>query len=97
MCSINLGEARYLELRARGAQENGVGGRGGAAGSRLRRSRLAARPGRGQRRGRISYADAFCVATAERLGTTLMTEDPEIVAWVKERGGEVIDLRRDDG
>jgi predicted nucleic acid-binding protein len=30
-------------------------------------------------RGGLSYADAFCVATAERHGATLATGDPELL------------------
>jgi predicted nucleic acid-binding protein len=43
-------------------------------------------------RGRVSYADAFCVATAQRLDAPLWTGDPEIIALA---GGtlDVVDLR----
>jgi len=37
------------------------------------------------------YADAFCVATAQRLDAPVLTGDPEIVALAGEV--EVVDLR----
>lgn len=40
---------------------------------------------------RLSYADAFCVATARRHGAPLWTGDPEILALGD--GVEVVDLR----
>jgi len=40
---------------------------------------------------RLSYADAFCVATAQRHGAPLYTGDPEIVALPDLV--EVVDLR----
>jgi len=43
--------------------------------------------------GRLSYADAFCVATAERLNAPLWTGDPEIIERIDELPCEVIDLR----
>jgi predicted nucleic acid-binding protein len=47
--------------------------------------------------GGLSYADAFCLATAERLGAPLMTGDPEIIERVTDRSYEVIDLRLSGG
>lgn len=44
--------------------------------------------------GGVSYADAFCIATASRHGMPLMTGDPEIVA--RAEGVEVLDLRSSD-
>lgn len=41
---------------------------------------------------RMSYADCFAVATAERHGVPLLTGDPEIVG-LKRRGLAVVDLR----
>jgi predicted nucleic acid-binding protein len=41
---------------------------------------------------RLSYADAFCVATAQRHGAPLYTGDPEIVALPGIV--EVVDLRQ---
>ncbi len=42
-------------------------------------------------RGGLSYADAFCVATAERLDAPLWTGDPEILDFETEV--ELVDLR----
>jgi len=42
-------------------------------------------------RHRLSYADAFCVATAQRMRAPLWTGDPEILALGDEL--EVVDLR----
>lgn len=43
--------------------------------------------------GQISYADCFCVATAERHGAALLTGDPEIVD-LRRPGLQVVDLRK---
>ena len=95
MCSVNLGEVLYSEMRARGSEE--AGNAIEAARSELtvidpdwdlvRRAVEAKAPGS------LSYADAFCVATASRLGAPLLTGDPEIVERADEIGCEVIDLR----
>lgn len=42
--------------------------------------------------GKISYADAFCVATAQRHGATIFTGDPEILR-LDDAGVEIVDLR----
>jgi len=44
---------------------------------------------------RLSYADAFAVATAERQNAPLLSGDPEIVALARQ-GLRVVDLRADD-
>jgi predicted nucleic acid-binding protein len=44
-------------------------------------------------RGGLSFADAFCVATAERLQAPLWTGDPEIIAVSESVRCEVVDLR----
>jgi predicted nucleic acid-binding protein len=43
--------------------------------------------------GGLSYADAFCIATALHLEAPLWTGDPEIVDQAAEHACEVIDLR----
>jgi predicted nucleic acid-binding protein len=43
--------------------------------------------------GGLSFADAFCIATAERLDAPLWTGGPEIIGPAVELGREVIDLR----
>ncbi|MGA8746389.1 MAG: type II toxin-antitoxin system VapC family toxin [Solirubrobacterales bacterium] len=96
ICSLNLGEALYLEMRARNLE--GGGETIEAARRELRvidpdwqlvRDAAAIKSFAG-----LSYADAFCVATAERLGAALMSGDPEIIERIGERSCEVIDLRR---
>jgi predicted nucleic acid-binding protein len=42
-------------------------------------------------RGKLSYADAFCVATAQRHRAPLWTGDPEMIALANEV--EIVDLR----
>ena len=95
MCSVNLGEALYLEMRARGVT---------CAGDAVEDARqelnvvdpdwdlikLAAAV---KARGGLSFADAFCIATAERLNAPLWTGDPEIISMADELGCGVTDLR----
>jgi predicted nucleic acid-binding protein len=95
MCSVNLGEALYLEMRAGGAP------RAGATIEDARRELIVIDPdwdlvreaAKVKARGGLSHADAFCVATAQRFDAPLWTGDPEIV----ERGDKffckVVDLR----
>jgi predicted nucleic acid-binding protein len=81
MCSVNLGEALYLELRARGT------GHATSVVDEARQELIVVDPdwelvtaaARVKAGGGLSYADAFCIATAERLGAPLWTGDPEIV------------------
>lgn len=95
MCSVNLGEALYLEMRARGVE---------AAGETIEDARrelividpdweLVRAAATIKAHGGLSLADAFCVATAERLATSIWTGDPEIVDRADELTCEVIDLR----
>jgi PIN domain nuclease of toxin-antitoxin system len=44
--------------------------------------------------GGLSYADAFCVATALRMEAPLWTGDPEILEKAAEQSCQVVDLRR---
>ena len=93
ICSLNLGEALYIQIRERGAQDAG-------AGIESARARLAvldpdwpliAAAAAIEARGGLSFADAFCLATAERLGAPLLTGDPEILAV--DTALELVDLR----
>ena len=95
MCSVNLGEALYLELRVRGAS---------AAGRIIEEARrelvvldpdwnLVRVAAAVKAKGGLSYADAFCVATARRLDSPLLTGDPEIAERADELGCAVVDLR----
>lgn len=45
-------------------------------------------------KGGLAYADAFCVATAERLSSPVWTGNPEIVNLAEHLACEIIDLRR---
>lgn len=95
MCSVNLGEALYLEMRALGP---------GGAGNTIDQVRrelkmidpdwdLVSAAARVKVTGGLSYADAFCIATAERLAIPLWTGDPQIVGRAGDLGCEVEDLR----
>ncbi|MGH8571862.1 MAG: type II toxin-antitoxin system VapC family toxin [Gammaproteobacteria bacterium] len=82
MSAINLGEVLYALLRSHGPQ---------VAASRVEGIRqtvwveqpdwpLVERAAAVKAQGGISYADAFCVATALRVGAPIATGDPEILA-----------------
>jgi uncharacterized protein len=94
MCSVNLGEALYLETRRIGATRSieAIG----AARAELTVVDadwdLVAAAAACKARGGLSYADAFCVATARRLDATLWTGDGEIVALSGD-DLDVVDLR----
>jgi predicted nucleic acid-binding protein len=93
MCSVNLGEALYVLMRAHGED----------AGSRpVDRARaelnvvdpdwkLIVDTARIKARGGLSYADCFALATARSHDCQLWTGDPEILALASE--DEVFDLR----
>jgi predicted nucleic acid-binding protein len=93
MCSVNLGEVLYAEARRLGRER-------ALAGIEVLRRRLqiveadwplVRAAALVKARHRLSYADAFCVATAQRLRAPLWTGDPEILALADEV--EVVDLR----
>lgn len=95
MCSVNLGEALYMEIRARGTE-----GAGSTVDS-VRRELTVVDPdwdlvvsaAKVKAKGGLSYADAFAIATAERLQAPLWTGDPEIVDRAEKLACEVRDLR----
>jgi predicted nucleic acid-binding protein len=95
MSSVNLGEAYYLLCRRYGRDA----ARGRVA--RLRQVVTVEDPDWDvveaaadlKANGGLSYADAFCIATAKRHQAALLTGDPEIVA--AGAGVEIVDLRRD--
>jgi len=95
MSSVNLGEALYMEMRARGASN------AGEMIEKVRREldvidpdwELVVAAARTKARGGLSYADAFCVATADRLDAVLWTGDPEIIGLAEKLPCEVRDLR----
>jgi PIN domain nuclease of toxin-antitoxin system len=93
MSSINLGEVYYVLAKTHGVA---------VADDRTAAVRRAIRvddpdwplvvaAARLKAGGGISYADAFCVATAERHGAPLYTGDPEILAL--DLAVKMIDLR----
>lgn len=96
MCSVNLGEALYLEMRVRGP-DNADGTIEG-----VRRELTVIHPdweivtaaAKIKAGGDLSFADAFCIATAERMDAPLWTGDPEIIDRATELQCEVKDLRR---
>jgi predicted nucleic acid-binding protein len=95
MCSINLGEALYLEMRVRGPgnADNTI--------EDVRREldvihpdwELVAAAAEVKAGGGLSFADAFCIATAKRLDSPLWTGDPEIIDRAGNLACEVKDLR----
>jgi predicted nucleic acid-binding protein len=95
MCTVNLGEVAYQLVRRRGDEARGLLDADVIA-EQVRRIEpdwaLVRRAAAIKARGRVSNADAFCVATAQRLDAPLWTGDPEIIALA---GGtlDVVDLR----
>jgi predicted nucleic acid-binding protein len=94
-CSINLGEVLYRQIRAvgRSSAQDGI--------TILRQDMEVVNPdwdlvvaaARIKAGGGLSYADAFCVATANRLDAALGTGDPEIIDQAASLPCEVKDLR----
>lgn len=93
--SINLGEVLYIRMR-QGGEESAV-----ATVDQIRgllevidpdwplvSAAAAIKAGGG-----LSYADAFCIATALRTEAPLWTGDPEIVEQASDHSCEVVDLR----
>jgi predicted nucleic acid-binding protein len=94
-CSINVGEVLYRQIRA-------VGPSSAKKGIAILRQDievvdadwgLVVAAAEVKASGKLSYADAFCVATAQRLAAPLWTGDPEIVDQRGRLPCEVIDLR----
>ena len=93
--AINLGEVHYRQIRVVGAS------RADAVTADLRRTLTVVDPdwelvlaaSAVKARGGLSFADAFCIATAARLGAPAWTGDREIVAAADRAGVEVVDLR----
>lgn len=95
ICSVNLGEVLYVRMRGDG-EELAV------ADIEMVRRRLdvvdpdwslVTTAAKVKAHGGLSYADAFCIATALRIGAPLWTGDPEIIDQAGEYAGEVVDLR----
>jgi PIN domain nuclease of toxin-antitoxin system len=93
--SVNLGEVLYIRIRDKGED---------AARSDLEQVRgllevvdpdwgLVSTAATIKAGGGLSYADAFCVATALRTDSPLWTGDPEILERAAAHSCEVVDLR----
>jgi predicted nucleic acid-binding protein len=93
--SINLGEALYIRIRSVGEES------ARADVDRVRGLLQVTEPDWPlvstatsiKARGGLSYADAFCVATALHAEAALWTGDPEIIGLAAQRSCEVVDLR----
>jgi predicted nucleic acid-binding protein len=93
--SVNLGETLYIRIRERGETA------ATADIETIRRRCEVVNPdwalvfsaARIKANGGLSYADSFCIATAECLGAPLLTGDPEIIALSDHARCEVVDLR----
>ncbi|HEX5593266.1 MAG TPA: type II toxin-antitoxin system VapC family toxin [Solirubrobacterales bacterium] len=93
--SINLGEVLYMRIRASGEAS------ARADVETIRRRLDVVEPDWSlvmtaatiKASGGLSYADAFCVATALHLQAPLWTGDPEIIDQAAEHSCEVLDLR----
>lgn len=93
MCSVNLGEALYVLIRAHGE---------GPARPAVEKARaeldvvdpdwnLVVEAARAKADGGLSYADCFALATARRAEAQLWTGDPELIEFAAPE--EVVDLR----
>jgi PIN domain nuclease of toxin-antitoxin system len=94
MSWVNLGEVYYQTIRRRDERRARI-----AVESIARRVRveepdaeLVLAAARVKARGRMAYADAFCIATARRHRATLYTGDPEILDLAGD-DLDVVDLR----
>jgi predicted nucleic acid-binding protein len=93
--SVNLGEVLYIRMRQDGKE---------SAAATVDRVRgllevvdpdwpLVSTAATIKARGGLSYADAFCIATALRAEAPLWTGDPEIVGQAAAHSCQVVDLR----
>jgi predicted nucleic acid-binding protein len=94
-CSVNLGEVLYTQIRAAGlaAAREGVTILRGHMEVLNPDWDLVVAAAKIKASGGLSYADAFCVATADRLNAVLWTGDPEIINLAEKLPCEVRDLR----
>lgn len=93
--SINLGEVLYIRIRSQGEESAraDIDGVGAALEVVDPDWTLVARAASIKARGGLSYADAFCIATALHRNAPLWTGDPEILALAGDFSCEVVDLR----
>ncbi len=91
--SVNLGEVLHIRIRSSGEQA-------AAAIAKVRDLlevidpdwALVSAAASIKAGGELSYADAFCIATAQRAEAPLWTGDPEIVEVAARHACEVVDL-----
>lgn len=99
ICSVNLGEVLYIRMRGSG-EESAL-----ANIEQVRRRLHLVEPdwplvmaaAKVKAHGGLSYADAFCIATAVEFDAALWTGDPEIIDRADEHSCEVVDLRDSGG
>ena len=93
--AINLGEVLYIRIRQHGEVS-------AATDIEMIREQatvvdpdwqLTVAAARIKAKGGLAYADAFCVATAERLAVPVWTGDPEIVNLAEQYACKIVDLR----
>lgn len=92
--SINLGEVLYIRIRSHG--EESANADIARIGQLLQVIDpdwpLVSAAATIKARGGLSYADAFCIATALKADAPLWTGDPEIVDRAAHHSCEVVDL-----
>lgn len=93
--SINLGEVLYIRMRAAGKDTayedvNEIRSRLTVVDPSWETVEIAAAV---KAAGGLSFADAFCIATAAQLNVPLLTGDPEIVERATQLDCEIVDLR----
>jgi predicted nucleic acid-binding protein len=93
--SINLGEVLYIRIRSHGeaAANADIAGIRGLLEVTDPDWPLVSTAAAIKAEGGLSYADAFCIATALRADAPLWTGDPEIVDQAVHHSCEVVDLR----
>jgi predicted nucleic acid-binding protein len=96
--SINLGEIFYIRAREEGndaavASLKAIRKRLGVIDPDWPLVEAAAKI---KANGGLSYADAFCIATAVKFDASLWTGDPEIIEQADRHSCQVIDLREGD-
>lgn len=93
--SINLGEVLYIRMRVVGesaaqADVNAIRTRLTVVDPSWETVEIAAAI---KSDGGLSFADAFCIATATQLNAPLLTGDPEILERAAKLDCEIVDLR----
>jgi PIN domain nuclease of toxin-antitoxin system len=93
--SINLGEVLYIRIRSQGEASGRADIEGISAALEVIDPDwpLVAAAASIKAGGGLSYADAFCIATAMRREAPLWTGDPEVVDQAAALFCEVVDLR----